>query len=53
VTRYVLTSAAEADLSEIAEFIAIDSPQAALKVLGELRVATHPPGHRAPVARLV
>lgn len=39
MTRYVLTAAAEADLSEIADFIAIESPNAAIKVLQELRVA--------------
>jgi len=37
--RYVLTAAARADLSEIAEFIRQDSPGAARKVVESLRDA--------------
>lgn len=39
MTRYALTSKAEADLTEIAEFIALDSPREARRVLGDLREA--------------
>jgi len=39
VTRYALTSRAEADLAEIVEFIALDSPREARKVLRDLRDA--------------
>lgn len=37
--RYVLTPAAEVDLSEIVDFIRRDSPGAARRILGELRAA--------------
>lgn len=37
--RYVLTAAARADLSEIAEFIRQDSPDAAKRVVESLREA--------------
>ena len=39
MTHYVLSSAAEVDLTEIMEFIAEDSPRAALSILGEIRSA--------------
>lgn len=39
MTGYALTSKAEADLSEIAEFIALDSPTSARRVLSDLREA--------------
>ncbi len=39
MTRYFLSRDADADLKDIVEFIATDSPRAARKVLADLRAA--------------
>ncbi len=39
MTRYALTSRAEADLTDIADFIALDSPREARQVLNDLHEA--------------
>lgn len=39
MSRYLLSPEAKADLAELADYIALDSPDAALRVVRELRAA--------------